>query len=164
MCTGLSVFLITSFLYFIKPPPHAFQCYPLLLPPDKACIVSVMLVNMESVSVCLTFSNSLVLIRLRSSSVCPNLPNPRVCVYVKYTYNVNPVRPRWTRASRESVYVFLSIWPWSPAGRKKKPSNSLAFFVSLGKVRDSYRKESALLLQLTQRWRKSNLNVCAWPA
>lgn len=121
MCTGLSVFLITSFLYFIKPPPHAFQCYPLLLPPDKACIVSVMLVNMESVSVCLTFSNSLVLIRLRSSSVCPNLPNPRVCVYVKYTYNVNPVRPRWTRASRESVYVFLSIWPWSPAGRKKTP-------------------------------------------
>lgn len=99
--------------------------------------------------------------------LCMSQPPQSPCVCVStwnITYNDNLVRPRWTRASSESVYVFCQYDLDRLLEDLKKPSNSLALLVSLGKVRDSYRKESALLLQLTQRWRKSNLNVCEWPA
>lgn len=36
----------------LTSPPLTFQHYPLLLPPDKASIVSQMLFNMDSLSLC----------------------------------------------------------------------------------------------------------------
>lgn len=44
--------LSPSLCLSLTPPPLTFQHHPLLLPPDKASIVSQMLFNMESLSLC----------------------------------------------------------------------------------------------------------------
>lgn len=65
--------LSPSLCLSLTPPPLTFQHHPLLLPPDKASIVSQMLFNMESLSLCPSYraihmakSSS-----LRFTTLCP---------------------------------------------------------------------------------------------
>lgn len=51
-CFSAFISLSPSLCLSLTSPPLTFQHYPLLLPPDKASIVSQMLFNMESLSLC----------------------------------------------------------------------------------------------------------------
>lgn len=102
-----------------------------------------------------TYSSSLSLVYMRNPGVCASC----VCVCVF-----------WWKLCK----LINTAWPWKPSLKTQQTSTgivlqlqllshscsrfSFPFIFSFTEMQDPQRKESLLLLQLTQSWRKSKLN------